>query len=69
MPSTEQEYQQLITHIRRLGHVQEAAPGNIATILQARFGRRDLASTTWTLPPVRPSSFRATGSSLRLRDH
>ena len=34
MPNTEQEYQQLITQSRRPGHVQEAAPGNIATILQ-----------------------------------
>ena len=37
MPNSEQEYQQLITHIRRLGHVQQANPGNIATILQGPF--------------------------------
>ena len=37
LPNTEAEYQQLIIQIRRLGHVQEAAPGNIATILQGPF--------------------------------
>ena len=37
LPTNEVEYQQLITQVRRQGHIQEAAPGNIATILQGPF--------------------------------
>ena len=33
LPINEIEYQTMITQVRRQGHIQEAAPGNIATIL------------------------------------
>ena len=37
LPNNEMEYQQLLTQVRRQGHIREAAPGNIATILQGPF--------------------------------
>ena len=37
LPTNEAEYQTLITQVRRQGHIQEAAPGNIASILQGPF--------------------------------
>jgi hypothetical protein len=37
LPMNEVEYQALITQVRRQGHIYEAAPGNIATILQGPF--------------------------------
>ena len=37
LPTNEVEYQMLITQVRRQGHIQEAAPGNIAAILQGPF--------------------------------
>ena len=37
LPNTEQEYQQLVTQLRRQGHIAEAAPGNVAHILQGPF--------------------------------
>ena len=37
LPMDETEYQSLLTLVRRQGHITEAAPGNIATILQGPF--------------------------------
>ena len=37
LPTSEAEYQTLVTQLRRIGHIHEAAPGNIATILQGPF--------------------------------
>ena len=37
LPVNEQEYQTMITQVRRQGHIQEHTPGNIATILQGPF--------------------------------
>ena len=34
LPNNEAEYHAMITQVRRQGHIQEAAPGNIATVLQ-----------------------------------
>ena len=34
LPSTEAEYQALLMQVRHQGHIHEASPGNIATILQ-----------------------------------
>ena len=37
LPINENEYQTMITQVRRQGHIQEHSPGNIATILQGPF--------------------------------
>ena len=46
LPQNEQEYQILITQLRRQGHIQEAAPGNVAHILRGPFSRPGAASTS-----------------------